>query len=62
MHEDETYARHKELFDEKRLEENEASEREIAATTKSCPECGLRVEKEGGCDHMTCMLIYHLLR
>ncbi|EKD12230.1 ring finger protein [Drepanopeziza brunnea f. sp. 'multigermtubi' MB_m1] len=41
---------------EKRMAQEAASDRVIAETTKVCgnPECGARIEKNGGCDHMTC--------
>lgn len=26
----------------------------LPETVKSCPQCGIFVEKDGGCDHMTC--------
>jgi hypothetical protein len=40
----------------KRMEQEAASEKWITETTKKCPnpECGHAIEKNGGCDHMTC--------
>jgi hypothetical protein len=40
-----------------RKEQEEASEKLIAETTKPCPsiECGWKIEKNEGCDHMTCV-------
>jgi len=32
----------------------EASHGQYGMPTKSCPECGEVIEKNGGCDHMTC--------
>lgn len=34
--------------------EDEISQREIAKISKPCPQCGVRIEKRSGCDHMTC--------
>lgn len=31
-----------------------ATERWIAQQCKRCPNCSSLIEKEGGCDHMTC--------
>ena len=33
---------------------NAASEAKIASTAKECPGCKSKIEKDGGCDHMTC--------
>lgn len=33
---------------------NRASEETIAQITKDCPNCKRKIEKNGGCDHMTC--------
>lgn len=40
----------------KLIEEEQASERTIKETTKKCPGegCGASIEKNEGCDHMTC--------
>ncbi|KAI4730217.1 hypothetical protein E4T49_02023 [Aureobasidium sp. EXF-10728] len=34
--------------------DDEQAEAVIAATTKPCPKCKVRIEIDGGCDHMTC--------
>ena len=34
--------------------EDEKSQQEIEKIFKPCPQCHVRIEKEGGCDHMTC--------
>ena len=41
---------------EARHEENEKSLAYVTTSTKVCPneECGANIEKNGGCDHMTC--------
>jgi IBR domain, a half RING-finger domain len=39
-----------------RLEQEAASDKRVAETTKKCPNarCRQNIEKNGGCDHMTC--------
>lgn len=37
-------------------EANEASKATIASRTKRCPACERPIEKDGGCQHMTCKL------
>jgi hypothetical protein len=46
---------------QERMQQEAASEKLIAQTTKKCPNpnCGHGIEKEGGCDHMTCKLFRH---
>ncbi|KAF8319086.1 hypothetical protein DL93DRAFT_2075406 [Clavulina sp. PMI_390] len=34
-----------------------ASKAYVASQTKQCPECKKPIEKNSGCDHMTCILI-----
>jgi hypothetical protein len=34
--------------------DDEQAEALISATTTPCPKCKVPIEKEGGCDHMTC--------
>jgi hypothetical protein len=34
--------------------DDEQAEAVISATTTPCPKCKVPIEKEGGCDHMTC--------
>ena len=36
--------------------DNSASETEVRRLTKPCPQCGVPVFKDGGCDHMYCTL------
>ena len=42
----------------KKRDEDEKTRRTIARTTKKCPgkRCGTNIEKNSGCDHMTCEL------
>jgi len=37
-----------------RRDQEEASERVLARTAKKCPGCTRYIEKNRGCDHMTC--------
>lgn len=41
--------------------DNEKSEAKVRQTTKQCPnpKCGVRIEKNQGCDHMTCNWCQH---
>jgi hypothetical protein len=38
----------------KAMDEEQASTRIIVKTTKKCPQCHAPIEKNEGCDHMTC--------
>jgi hypothetical protein len=31
----------------------------MTAYTKSCPKCGIKIEKIDGCDHVQCIICYH---
>lgn len=44
-----------------RVQQEAASEAWIAENAKPCPnaKCGMRVEKRAGCDHLTCMCMFH---
>lgn len=35
-------------------QEEAASARMVQTVSKCCPQCTTRIEKDGGCDHMTC--------
>lgn len=37
-----------------RDQQNQASRDTISKVTKGCPKCGVRIEKNDGCSHMTC--------
>ena len=39
--------------------DNETSQRWILTNSKKCPKCPFRIEKNGGCDHMTCIKCRH---
>jgi hypothetical protein len=43
-------------LDTERQEQEEASLRLVAEVSKTCPniDCGRAIQKDGGCDHMTC--------
>jgi hypothetical protein len=36
-------------------DDDEASRVLVVLTTKSCPKCSRKIEKDGGCPHMTCV-------
>ena len=38
--------------------DNDESQKTVQATTKGCPECGVRLQKSQGCDHFTCEFHY----
>ncbi|EAN84316.1 putative E3 ubiquitin-protein ligase [Trypanosoma cruzi] len=44
---------------ERMLQENEPSLALIKEMTKGCPNCAVRVEKNMGCNHMTCVRCHH---
>lgn len=47
---------------ERRRMEDLRSERTATATTKACPSCRIRIEKNEGCMHMACKLLSLRLR
>jgi IBR (half RING finger) domain-containing protein len=44
----------------RRLDENKRSDSTIIRTTKPCPDCGVRIEKNEGCDHIKCKFEVYL--
>ncbi|KEQ63312.1 uncharacterized protein M437DRAFT_11045, partial [Aureobasidium melanogenum CBS 110374] len=52
-HEGETCDQYQARHDEEIIQ-TEQAEALIAAVTMPCPKCKVRIEKDGGCDHMTC--------
>ncbi|APA11672.1 hypothetical protein sscle_08g064420 [Sclerotinia sclerotiorum 1980 UF-70] len=42
-----------------RLQQEEASLQLMEKATKQCPQCQVRIEKNDGCDHMTCRSCKH---
>ncbi|ETS80606.1 hypothetical protein PFICI_08135 [Pestalotiopsis fici W106-1] len=44
-----------------RKQQENAGERLVRSTTKPCPSCKWHIEKNEGCDHMTCRLIIFFL-
>lgn len=49
----EAYERRTNPFARRRYEDRQ-SDQTIEEVTKACPECGVRIQKEEGCDHMKC--------
>ncbi|KAF2164965.1 hypothetical protein M409DRAFT_56313 [Zasmidium cellare ATCC 36951] len=44
----------------RRQDQEEKTSREfLEGYAKTCPECGVRIRKDGGCDHMTCKRCKH---
>ncbi|KAI9787600.1 MAG: hypothetical protein M1839_000131 [Geoglossum umbratile] len=43
----------------KKCEDDSETANWISANTKECPECGSTIEKNGGCNHMTCRKCKH---
>ncbi|CAB4464665.1 hypothetical protein RhiirA5_452829 [Rhizophagus irregularis] len=41
-------------YNNRKLGEDKATKSLLERETKSCPKCGVRITKNGGCDHMTC--------
>ncbi|CAD6444594.1 cbdb2440-5f9e-4382-9b39-1985fce29fd3 [Sclerotinia trifoliorum] len=42
-----------------KLQQEEASQKLMEKATKKCPKCQVRIEKNKGCDHMTCRFCKH---
>ncbi|CAG8522410.1 16537_t:CDS:2 [Dentiscutata heterogama] len=43
-------------YEEKRKESEAATNHYLMKHTKPCPKCGTHIEKNGGCNHMTCKI------
>ncbi len=41
-------------YEVNRKGDDEATQDLLARETKPCPKCGVRIIKNGGCNHMTC--------
>jgi IBR domain, a half RING-finger domain len=55
-HDSETCAEYDDRVSGRRHAVDEAAtEARIEKTTKACPQCKARIEKNDGCDHMTCV-------
>uniref|UniRef100_A0A061RD57 RBR-type E3 ubiquitin transferase n=1 Tax=Tetraselmis sp. GSL018 TaxID=582737 RepID=A0A061RD57_9CHLO len=39
--------------------DEERSRRWLASSTQPCPKCGVRIQRESGCNHMTCRICGH---
>lgn len=53
-HEDETCNEYQQRLEDERSVENKLSEETVVETSKPCPQCRCPIEKNNGCDHMTC--------
>lgn len=40
----------------KKCDDDSETSNWIAANTKECPKCNVTIEKDGGCNHMVCIL------
>jgi hypothetical protein len=58
MHEDESCSEYQ-LRNARSAKHEEASLEEVAKISKPCPKCGSKLNKAGGCDHMTCEYSMH---
>lgn len=45
-----------------RLEEEQATQKTLEKISKVCPnsDCGIHIEKKGGCNHVTCKHHFHI--
>lgn len=58
-HEDETCTQYQDRRRVERGVENDQSQQEVEKLSKPCPKCKVPIEKNNGCDHMTCSRCRH---
>lgn len=56
-HEDETCTQYQDRRRVERGVENDQSQQEVEKLSKPCPKCKVPIEKNNGCDHMTCQYL-----
>jgi IBR domain, a half RING-finger domain len=44
------------MLTQEQLEQNQESEEWLASHTQPCPSCSAKVQRTGGCNHMTCFV------
>ena len=43
-----------EQYEREKMQENALNQAKISSMAKKCPQCGIPIQKNGGCNHMKC--------